>query len=271
MERLTTRCSGYAVMAWEHEEKHTTQEWIDMLTDRLAAYEELMERWKLRSIEEADRIFHRVNALGGIDLMAQYRDIGSIDHLRDLLQAEQAGRLVVLPCGTDVELVRDGHSFKADHWNHTLTAFRDAPKNKSGKQVALFSIKEAEAALVGKGGKMNRSYYITKDSDGLKKLIEENPELPIVVLAGEDATDGDHSWMYCSCISFSIDEILDCDYLDYGDTVFTDRDRLEEKVTDDLYEEYSEKSEEEYESAVKKKLQELEPYWKKVIAIWATN
>lgn len=71
------------------------------------------------------------------------------DHLRDLLQAEQDGRLVVLPCGTDVELVRDGYVFKADHWNHTLTAFRDEPKNKSGKQVALFSTKEAEAALKG--------------------------------------------------------------------------------------------------------------------------
>lgn len=74
------------------------------------------------------------------------------DHLRDLLQAEQDGRLVVLPCGTDTELVRDGHTFKADHWNHTLTAFRDAPENKSGKQVALFSIKEAEAALKGGEG-----------------------------------------------------------------------------------------------------------------------
>ena len=76
-----------------------------------------------------------------------------IDHIRDLLHAEQDGRLVVLPCGTDVDLVRDGHAFKADHWNHTLTAFRDAPENKSGMQVALFSIKEAEAALAGKGGK----------------------------------------------------------------------------------------------------------------------
>ena len=65
------------------------------------------------------------------------------------LQAERDGRLVVLPCGTDVELVRDGYAFKADHWNHTLTAFRDEPKNKSGKQVALFSTKEAEAALKG--------------------------------------------------------------------------------------------------------------------------
>ena len=75
-----------------------------------------------------------------------------IDHIRDLLHAEQDGRLVVLPCGTDVELVRDGYAFKADHWNHTLTAFRDEPKNKSGKQIALFSTKEAEAALAQKGG-----------------------------------------------------------------------------------------------------------------------
>ena len=75
-----------------------------------------------------------------------------IDHIRDLLQAEQDGRLVVLPCGTDVELVRDGYAFKADHWNHTLTAFRDEPKNKSGKQIALFSTKEAEAALKGGEG-----------------------------------------------------------------------------------------------------------------------
>ena len=74
------------------------------------------------------------------------------DHLRELVKAEQDGRLVVLPCGTDVELVRDGYVFKADHWNHTLTAFRDEPKNKSGKQVALFSTKEAEAALKGGEG-----------------------------------------------------------------------------------------------------------------------
>ena len=74
---------------------------------------------------------------------------GGIDQLLELKKAEQDGRLLVLPCGTDVELVRDGYVFKADHWNHTLTAFRDAPENKSGKQVALFSIKEAALALKG--------------------------------------------------------------------------------------------------------------------------
>ena len=65
---------------------------------RLAAYEDFMERWKLTRIEDADRIFQRVNALGGTDLMKQYRGFGPIDHLRELVQAEKDGRLVVLPC-----------------------------------------------------------------------------------------------------------------------------------------------------------------------------
>ena len=70
----------------------------------------------------------------------------------ELMNADHDGRLVVLPCGTDVYLERDGYVFKADHWNHTLTAFRDEPKNKSGRQIALFSTKEAEAALKGGEG-----------------------------------------------------------------------------------------------------------------------
>ena len=73
-------------------------------------------------------------------------------HVQELLQAERDGRLVVLPCGTDVKIVRDGYAFKADHWSHILTAFRDAPENKSGKQVALFCIKEVEVALKGGEG-----------------------------------------------------------------------------------------------------------------------
>ncbi len=109
------------------------------------------------------------------------------------------------------------------------------------------------------------------NSDELKKLIFENPDLPIVVLAGEDATCDYWGWTYCSSISFHIDEILDCDYYDYNDAVFTDRDRLEEYIEDMLYDEYYDKPDEEYEKAIKDKLAELEPYWKKVIAIYATN
>lgn len=40
MDRLTTRIAGEAAMAPEHEEKHTIPEWLDMLHERLAAYED---------------------------------------------------------------------------------------------------------------------------------------------------------------------------------------------------------------------------------------
>ena len=70
-------------------------------------------------------------------------------------------------------------------------------------------------------------YTLTKKSDELKKFILENPDLPIVVLADENSVT-DYRWTFCSSISFCIDEILDCDFYDYDDTVFTDRDRLEE-------------------------------------------
>lgn len=118
---------------------------------------------------------------------------------------------------------------------------------------------------------MNRTYSLTKNSDELKKLILENPDLPIVILANEDSVCDYWGWTYCSSISCHIDEILDCDYYDSNDAVFTDRDYLEEHIENELYDDYCDKSEEEYEKAIKDKMAELEPYWKKVIAIYATN
>ena len=131
------------------------------LKSRLAAYEDLMERWKLRSIEEADRIFQRVNALGGTDLMAQYRSLGSIDHLRDLLQAEQDGRLVVLPCKVGDHVWADGREaiavwffgYKTERYLHAQffdnAKYTDIPFCEIGKTVFL----TREKALAQEGGK----------------------------------------------------------------------------------------------------------------------
>lgn len=116
-----------------------------------------------------------------------------------------------------------------------------------------------------------REYSLAHKSDKLKKLIIENPDLPIVVLASDDANNGDWCWQYCFNVSCSLDEILDCDYCDYDDEVFHDRGRLEEKISDDLYDEYHDKSPEEYDDAVKRKMEELEPYWTNVIAIYVSN
>ena len=118
---------------------------------------------------------------------------------------------------------------------------------------------------------MNKIYSLTHNSDELKRLIAENPDLPIVILANEESSCDYWGWTYCSRVSFDICEILDCDYYDYDDVVFMDRDRLEEKISDDLCDEYFEKSDEEFEAAVKRELEKYEPYWRKVIAIYASN
>lgn len=113
------------------------------------------------------------------------------------------------------------------------------------------------------------NYSLTQKTDELRKLILENSELPIVVLAEGDSVCDYWGWTYCSRISFGIDEILDCDYYDYDDRVFTDKERFEEVIRNNLDGEYF--ADEAYEAAVKYELEKYEPYWKKVIAIYATN
>ena len=108
-------------------------------------------------------------------------------------------------------------------------------------------------------------------TDELRKLILENPDLPIVVLAGTDANIGEYGWMYCSNVSFGIDEILDYDITDYEDYIFTDRDRLEEYIEDVMWDENIPRTDEEWETEKEKRLKELEPYWKKVIEIRVDN
>ena len=116
---------------------------------------------------------------------------------------------------------------------------------------------------------MSLTYSLAKSRDELKKLIAEHPDYPICVIAGEEAIDGDHSWTYCSDVQFEVGEILDTDYYDYDDAIIVDRDRLEEIIEDRLYDEYTD--EEELNKAREEKIVELEPYWKKVICIYATN
>lgn len=167
MERLTEKtvgCFEYALK--DHKavpgEFGTYDAFFDysMAVKRLGHYEDLMERWKLRSIEEADRIFQRVNALGGTDLMAQYRALGSIDHLRDLLQAEKEERLVELPCKVGDHAWADGREaivvwffgYKTERYLHAQfldnAEYTDIPFCEIGKTVFLTK-KEAEMAQKG--------------------------------------------------------------------------------------------------------------------------
>ena len=111
-------------------------------------------------------------------------------------------------------------------------------------------------------------------TDGLKKLIAENPDLPIVVIAGQNATDGEQS-AYCSDISFYIGEILDCE-VPYTDAVETDRDNFNEKIAEWLWESMENStngnlSDDEFTKALIKTKAEYNECWIKVICINADN
>lgn len=112
------------------------------------------------------------------------------------------------------------------------------------------------------------SFNLAHNTEKLKELIAEHPDYDIVFLAGDEANSGDYGYMYCAHIRFEVGEILDADYKD-EEMVFTDRLDFEDRVEKDL--EDMEGSDEEYKEAVKAIVKKYEPYWKKVIAIYADN
>ena len=118
-------------------------------------------------------------------------------------------------------------------------------------------------------GPMVDSLGITKSTEELKNLIKQYPDYPIVVMAEDEANNGDYPWMVCNSIRFSVGEILDCEFLEYNDFIFTDRDRVREVLEDHFTEE--DLTGLALQEAVENMIESLEPYWKNVIFIWAGN
>ena len=121
-------------MASEYEEKYTEQEWISVLQDRLATYEETG-----LTPEEIDMDHEAAEQLRQL-----CRDC-DLDRLEELAEADKDGRLVALPCkvGDTVYILRrtfDG----ADVVGETELWWTDIPQ--IGKTVFL-TREEAEAAL----------------------------------------------------------------------------------------------------------------------------
>ena len=105
--------------------------------ERLKAYEDS----KL-SPEDAANL-HAILRLGdGMTLM----------RLRELAVTDQEGRVTILPCrgDADIVLMQNGVDFKPDHWNILLTTFAENQPTPSGKKVALFDLSEVLELMEGK-------------------------------------------------------------------------------------------------------------------------
>ena len=142
-------------MASEYEEKYTEQEWISVLQDRLAAYEDThMMPSDVTSMRMDMAIIAAL--FNGID----------VDRMKELAEADRAGRLVVLPCKAGdtvyevtsrktiseyrVKAIRVELFCTAIEWN-IVAGFVDksifgVPADEIGKTVFL-TREEAKAAL----------------------------------------------------------------------------------------------------------------------------
>lgn len=102
MERLTQRLrAGEVLMASNYEEKYTEQEWICVLQDRLAAYEDSdCEPEEVLPKDKADEIALKLMRLADLENLCSY------DRLRELAEADKDERVVVLPCKIGDKLYR---------------------------------------------------------------------------------------------------------------------------------------------------------------------
>ena len=153
MKRLTKRVDGIAVLeSWAIDKDPVSI--IQRLCNRLAAYEDTgLEPEEIKNALDVNDIIPEINV--------------TVDHIRDLLQAERDGRLVVLPCKvgdvvygfhqerTILPMVAKWIETDTDGWTVAAQYVPMAPKfylfSDFGKTVFL-TREEAEAALKGGEG-----------------------------------------------------------------------------------------------------------------------
>lgn len=85
-------------------------------------------------------------------LESAIKHYSSHDRMKELAKADKEGRVVLLPCrgDADIVLMRNGIAFKPDHWNIHLTAFAENQPTPSGRTVALFDLSEVQESMEGK-------------------------------------------------------------------------------------------------------------------------
>ena len=140
MERLTYRDKDGMAMMKER------GGWKSGGIDRLAAYEDSgLEPKDIISAVDMAKIacaLHELNA---------YKDLGPIDHIRDLIKAEQDGRLVVLPCKVgDTVYQIDAERVYESEVKWIIFDCDDIAFDERAIGVSIFLTREeAEAALKG--------------------------------------------------------------------------------------------------------------------------
>lgn len=108
------------------------------------------------------------------------------------------------------------------------------------------------------------------DNTKLKNLILENPDLPLLVFATDEANSGEYCAELASCRcekGIVLDATKDC-WLPCDDRIYTDEDDLQEDISDALCDDWGHLSDAEFDDLVEEKTKALKPYWKDCIVIY---
>lgn len=118
-------------------------------------------------------------------------------------------------------------------------------------------------------------FDIVKDSAELRKMIAENPNLPIVVMSSYEACTDEYYWTYCSDVRCEVGEVLDYECPWKEGRVYSDRTEFEDDLADYLSDEYEDMdhrlTDNEFEKLLEHQKEKYEPYWHKAIIIKADN
>ena len=118
---------------------------------------------------------------------------------------------------------------------------------------------------------MKNINQISHNTNKIKEIILKNPELPIVVFAGREASNYDFDTTLCSYVEIYVGEYLDIKVEeDTEDRIYTEKEDLEET----LWQYYCDKfdgNDKEFNNYIAKKIYEYEPYWKKCIILYVDN
>ena len=106
-------------------------------------------------------------------------------------------------------------------------------------------------------------------TDELRKLIIDNPDLPMLIFAGDDCNSGDWAYMSCSHVSARIGEFLDCAQTVNDERCYDDRDDFRADLEDKFYD--FDGSDQEFDTFIDNKLLEYEPYWRPCIIVYVDN
>ena len=107
---------------------------------------------RLKAYEDTGLSHEKVSWMKEVVEAAFDNDTSRIERARNLHVADKEGRVTILPCrgDADIVLMRNGVAFKPDHWNIYLTTFAENQPTPSGKKVALLDLREVRELMEGK-------------------------------------------------------------------------------------------------------------------------